>query len=258
MSRFTMANIFQLQHEFLSIFDEIEENEGIITPELEEKLNITRESFIDKIKDYVGAIKLLTAEIDLIKNEKVRLDSLKKSKEKTIERLKKIMIEAIDKFGDTNKSGNKFVDYGIGKVSVRNSEVVTIDEDSIERFINRYVSGLSWYNMQGQLDSSIIQGTDLLEYANSKTSQEEDDDEDVVEFTTSDIGTLDANISLNINVSDLLQTEKGFALAKALIDYNEFDIKAKANKTTIKNEAKVGVALPSYAAIENNKILTIK
>ena len=46
-----MANIYQISQELLNIFDIIEENEGELTPELEEQLAITRESFNEKIKN---------------------------------------------------------------------------------------------------------------------------------------------------------------------------------------------------------------
>ena len=39
-------------------------------------------------------------------------------------------------------------------------------------------------------------------------------------------------------LDELLQTEKGFNLAKALIEYGIFDVTAKADKVAIKKEAK--------------------
>ena len=115
-----MASIYNIQQDLLEIFDQIEANEGEITPELEEQLNITQEQFKSKIKDYSNVIKMLETDIAAIKEEKARLSDLQKSKEKNIERLKKIMVEAIENFGDTTKTGGKYVDYGTGKVSVRN------------------------------------------------------------------------------------------------------------------------------------------
>ena len=37
-----MANIYNIQQYLFSIFDELEENGGELTPELEEQLNITK------------------------------------------------------------------------------------------------------------------------------------------------------------------------------------------------------------------------
>ena len=122
-----MSNIFNIKNELLAIFDELEENEGELTPELEEKLNITQEEFRDKIKSYSNVVKMLENDIANIKEEKTRLSDLQKSKEKSIERLKKIMVESIEMFGDTTKPGSKFIDFGTGKVSVRQTQAVEVE-----------------------------------------------------------------------------------------------------------------------------------
>ena len=62
-----MANIYQISQELLAIFDELEENGGELTPELEEQLNITREEFKDKIKSYSNVVKMLENDIVDIK-----------------------------------------------------------------------------------------------------------------------------------------------------------------------------------------------
>ena len=112
-----MANIYQIKQDLLSIFDE-----------LEEQLNISKEEFKDKIKSYSDVVKMLENDITDIKAEKARLSDLQKSKEKSIERLKKIMIESIEMFGDITKSGSKFIDFGTGKVSVRQTQAVEVEE----------------------------------------------------------------------------------------------------------------------------------
>lgn len=249
-----MANIYQISQELLNIFDIIEENDGELTPELEEQLSITRESFNEKIKDYGNVIKILQNDIAEIKNEKVRLNDLQKSKEKTIERLKNIMIEAIELFGDTAKTGSKFVDYGTGKISIRTTQAVEVDEECINTFINRFITGLTWYGIQNQLDSGIIDPTNLIDYANQKKNE---DDEDY-SFTIEDMSNLDANFDLKLSIKELLSTDKGFELAKALVKFGSFNVKASANKTEIKREAKENHTMPCYATLVNNKSVIIK
>ena len=251
-----MANIYQLSQELLSIIDIIEENGGEITPEIEEQLNITQESFRDKIKDYCNVVKHLQNDIIDIKAEKARLSDLQKSKEKTIERIKKVIIEAVEMFGDTTKAGGKFIDYGIGKVSIRNNQAVEVDEDSINGFINRYVAGLAWYDMQNQLDCSIIKPDELVRYAN----QSKDSDDELVDlnFSLEDVSKLDANIDLKISLKSLLESVTGFELAKALVRYGRFDIKASVDKNDIKREAKENHTMPTYAKLINNQSIIIK
>ena len=133
-----MANIYNIEKDLLSILDELEDNEGELTPELEEKLIIKQDEFKAKIKSYSNIIKMLECDIKAIKEEKDRLNNLQKSKEKTIERLKKIMIDAIEMFGNSTKTGGKYIDYGTGKVSMRNTHAVEVEEDSVNRFIYRF------------------------------------------------------------------------------------------------------------------------
>ena len=251
-----MANIYQIKQELLAIFDEIEENGGELTPELEEQLAITQDSFKDKVKDYTNVIKTLQNDIVDIKAEKARLNDLQKSKEKTIDRLKTILVEAIEMFGDTSKTGGKFVDYGTGKVTIRTTEAVEINEDAINRFTNRYITALRWYSDNNQLQESLVNPSELLNFANSTTQDEED--EDILKLQFSDLVNIKASINADITLDELLQTEKGFNLAKALIEYGIFDVTAKADKVAIKKEAKENHTMPIYASLVQNQSVTIK
>lgn len=249
-----MSNIFNIQQELLTIFDEIEENGGELTPELEEQLNITQEEFRNKIKSYSSVIKMLENDISDIKEEKSRLNDLQKSKEKTIERLKKIMIDAVELFGDTTKSGGKYIDYGTGKVSIRNVQSVEIEENITDRFVNRALTCLRWYQQNNQLDT--ITSSDILEYCNSKASYEEDDE--ITILSEEDITQIKADINLDVPISELFTTEHGMKLAKALADYGVFTCKAKISKTDIKANAKENHTMPVFAKLIDNKTLTIK
>ena len=254
-----MANIYNIQQSLFSIFDELEENGGELTPELEEQLNITQEQFKSKIKDYSNVIKMLESDIVAIKEEKARLSDLQKSKEKNIERLKKIMVEAIENFGDTTKAGGKYVDYGTCKVSVRNSQAIEVEEDYVNRFVNRLITSLKWYNENNQLHNGLVDPDDVIAFANSKTQEEEDDNVEVDLYDTKDTENLAISVDLDINIPTLLTTKKGINLAKALLDYNIFSIKAKADKKSIKDEAKSEQHyMPVFAKLVTNKSISIK
>ena len=251
-----MSNIFEIQQNLLSIFNTIEDNDGEISDELMKELAIKQDEFKLKIKNYSDLIKNLTADVKLIKEEKDRLTSLQKSKEGIILRLKKIMIEAIENFGDTSKSGSKYVDYGTGKISVRTSKVVNIDEDSIERFVRKYLAGLTWYDMQNQLDKDIINEQDLIDYANTQIS--DNDEDESTEFNLADVEKINIEFDANLSIKELMSTKEGFDLAKALIRYNNFKHKSSVNKIDIKNDYKISNHLPTFANIEDSKSLTIK
>ena len=254
-----MANIYQIKQELLAIFDELEENGGELTPELEEQLNINKEEFRDKIKSYSNVIKMLENDIIDIKEEKTRLSDLQKSKEKSIERLKKIMVESIEMFGDTTKSGSKFIDFGTGKVSVRQTQAVEVEEDSIDRFANRLITGLKWYADNNQLEFGIVDTKDIIDYINTKSPTEEADCVDIDKLDIKDIERLTASIDFDIDFKTIISTKTGIDLIKALLEYNVFKIKAKADKKGIKDDAKSDEHyMPTYAKLVTNKSITIK
>lgn len=249
-----MSNIFNIQQELIDIFNEIEENEGYLDPELEEKLNIKQEELKYKIKSYSNAVKTLEKDIDFIEEEKIRLSELKTYKEKTIKCIKKFIIDAVNLFGDTTKSGNKYLNYGTGKVSIRNTQIVEVEENIINRFVNRALTCLRWYQQNNQLDT--ITSSDILEYCNSKASYEEDDE--ITVLSEEDIAQIKADINLNIPVSELFTTEHGMKLAKALAEYTAFTCKVKVSKTDIKTNAKDNHTMPVFAKLVNNQTLIIK
>lgn len=254
-----MANIYQIKQELLAIFDELEENGGELTPELEEQLNISKEEFRDKIKSYSDVVKMLENDITNIKEEKARLSDLQKSKEKSIERLKKIMVESIEMFGDTTKSGSKFIDFGTGKVSVRQTQAVEVEEDSIDRFANKLITGLKWYADNNQLDFGIVDTKDIIDYINTKSPTEEEDCVDIDKLDIKDIDRLTASIDFDIDFKTIMSTKTGIDLIKALLKYNVFKIKAKADKKGIKDDAKSDEHyMPTYAKLVTNKSITIK
>lgn len=253
-----MANIYNIQQDLLAIFDELEDNGGELTPELEEKLVIKEEEFKDKIKSYSDVIKLLETDITSIKEEMARLKDLQKSKENNIDRLKKIIIEAIELFGDSSKTGTKYIDYGTGKVSIRTTQAVEVEEEATTRFVNRYITALNRYNMMNQLDMSIVDANELIDYVNSQSPEEEENNVEILQFNAKDLETLNAAINLDVPLKELLVSSKGFDLAKAIINYGSFDIKGKVNKTTIKKQAKEEQFVPIYAKLVNNKSIVIK
>lgn len=152
-----MNNLFDIEQSFLNIFEELEENGGELTPELEDALNITQENFINKIKSYVNVIKSYKNDLDAVKCESNRLKDYKTTKNNTLERLNNRVIEAVEKFGDTNKNGVNFVDYSTGKVSIRKTKSITIDEE----LFNKITSALSLYF---DTFSNISSEKDVLDY----------------------------------------------------------------------------------------------
>lgn len=254
-----MSNIFQIQEDILKAIQDIEDNDGEITPEIEENLKVAKRELSTKIKNYVQAIKILENDQSLIKEEIDRLKGLYDSKNKTIERLKNIILTAIENFGDITKNGSKFIDYGLGKVSVRTSQVVQVDDEEVDSYINKLFRGLNWYSMNNQLDTSITSIDDILEFANSSTNGSDyDKDKENLKLYIEDLSFINSSIDVKINILDMLETNKGRKLIKALLEINNFNVKCKVDKKAIKDNAKMEFDIPSYAKIVDSKTLNIK
>lgn len=252
-----MASIFNIQQDLYSIFDSIEENEGEITPELEEALTIKREEFSTKIQGYVAFIKQLELDNKGIKEEIARLKDLQKSKEKTIDSLKKIMAMAIDAFGDTNQSGTKFLDYGTGKVSIRKSDSIEVDEEGTKQFVNRFFRYFNWLHFTNTADQQELDVKDIIDFCNKN---KQDDEEDVVEtnYTDDDLTNLQANLDFKVNLKDLITNPNGLKLINSLLDYKVLaTIKPSVDKTEVKKEVKSNGEIPTFAkyVIKDNVII---
>ena len=252
-----MASIFNIQQDLYAIFDSIEENEGEITPELEEVLTIKREEFSTKIQGYVAYIKQLELDNKGIKEEIARLKDLQKSKEKTIDNLKKIMVMAINAFGDTNKSGTKFLDYGTGKVSIRKSDSIEVDEEGTKQFVNRFFRYFNWLHFTNTADQQELDVKDIIDFCNKN---KQDDEEDIVEtnYTDDDLTNLQANLDFKVNLKDLITNPNGLKLINSLLDYKVLaTIKPSVDKTEVKKEVKSSGDIPTFAkyVIKDNVVI---
>lgn len=100
-------NIFNLTQEYLYLMADIEEAGGEITDEIAERLQVNSEDFAEKMDAYASIIASYEGDIATIKTEQERLKGLATSKEKSIESMKKVMLIALELFGEVGKTGNK-------------------------------------------------------------------------------------------------------------------------------------------------------
>lgn len=254
-------NIWQIQQELLSIFNELEENGGELTKELEQQLAISQENFCSKVENYTNAIKSVKADIAAIDQESKRLAELKKSKTAMVDRLSKVIIEAVDKFGDTTKTGGKFFDYGTGKVSIRNSQKVELNDDKIEAISGELCKAIASEAMMGNASNredftfeDIIQRCKEHSTIDNATGLYIKNPQDV---TKEDIQNTVVEITFREQVQDLMKGD-GFNLLKNLFMYNSgTSMIPKIDKNQLKNEMKYATDI-TIGEIVNNKTLTIK
>ena len=127
-------SLFNIEEEYLQLMQEIEELEGELTPELDEKLKINQEELESKIKAYHHIIENMKGDMQLIKDESERLANLKKSKESLIDKLKGKVLNATTIFGYDGKSGNKKLDFDTLKVYTVNKDKIEVDEVAFSEY----------------------------------------------------------------------------------------------------------------------------
>lgn len=119
-------SLYEIEKNQIQVIEELIENGGELTPELEELLKINSENLTTKGTNYGFIIKQLTSECGIIDAEIDRLSDLKKSRTKSIEKLKSSLTMAMQLFGVDK------IESPVLKISFRASESVEIDDvDSI-------------------------------------------------------------------------------------------------------------------------------
>ena len=192
-------NIYQIEEDLLSIFDEIEELGGEVTPELEEKLAITQEQFNDKVESYTNYIKSLKTDMDAIKVEQKRLKDVYERKEKTLDRINEVVVKAIEEFGETKKTGVKYIDFGTGYVSIRTTIAVDDNEQLIKDLGLNLYDIISYAQAQNQLNCvDHFDLNELVEFYNKSTESN---------ITLQDVKPVDVNFDLSISMVDLEKPE---------------------------------------------------
>lgn len=232
-------NIFEISKEIESIFEELEENGGELTDELEEKLSISQDEFRSKVDAYLSVIRHTESDVDCCDKEIKRLQTVKKTKQNSIERLKNILVWAIDKFGDVNKSGNKYIDLGTSKVTIKASNKVVVNEEYADDIIASTFAELREANYTNELYDNPIK--DLITTPENK------------------LNGITTTILVDIPLEDLIK-DKGDSFIKSLFDYDaSFKVKANISKSLLKDKLnKDAEAYKDLAHIENTKSLLIK
>ena len=233
-------NIFQLAYELQDIINELEENGGEITPEIEEQLDINQEGVKHKVEAYTQVIHQLEADIEAIKVESKRLADLKKRKEATIESVKKLILYAIDMFGETAKSGSKFIDFGTGKVSTRKSESLDIDTDAYNKLANDIKHIICWAGFINQPEAVDLSINNLITKLSEDRNEANSEDYQYGFIATEDdLQAATANLTIPIAIRELT-TDKMNELIQAIarLANARLEVKVDVDKQYLKNTQK--------------------
>lgn len=127
--------LFEISNELDSIFLELEDNGGELTPEISQRLEVTETNFNRKVQSYINAIKALKMQVEACKEEKKRIDALKKRDENHINFLNSVLSTVTQKFGkDVGKS--RVIELPLGKVLIRPSKAIDVDVASMGKILD--------------------------------------------------------------------------------------------------------------------------
>ena len=116
-------SIYKIQSEYQLLINQVINNDGEITPELETALTINKEQLQSKSIDYSYVIKQLDSDCEQIDAELKRLQQLKKVRTNLAERLKDTISNAMNLY-EVEK-----IETPLIKLSFRNSESVEITNE---------------------------------------------------------------------------------------------------------------------------------
>jgi hypothetical protein len=120
-----MNNIYQIQQDYLSITNELIENGGELSTEIETALAINKSELQQKAVAYIYVTKSLEADVSTIDDEIKRLQALKASRVKTIDKLKETVKQAMELYEIEE------IKTATLKINFRKSESVEVDENII-------------------------------------------------------------------------------------------------------------------------------
>ena len=251
-------SIFEIDKELYALYDEIEEAGGEITPEIEEKLELNGQEMTNKVKSITNYINKLKADLLAIKSETDRLAKLKKSKENTITGLTNLVLFAIKNYGTEDKKGKKWIDWGTGKVGIRKSTSVELDDKKIENLIDvlktTVVNGIYTNTLH---QSSSIDSQSLLDAAIHNAQIEGDITNSEVEVE--DMDDIVVNVTIPVTMAKLLYGD-GYSLLANMGDVAKdgWSFKPSVDKKAMKVKLTDEGCTSNIAKVVENDNLTIK
>lgn len=204
-----MDSLFSISNELRRVIEDIEIQDGEITPEQEEDLIIGEANLKEKLEHYRKAILILQYQEQLAADEIKRLQSAKKTKDNIVNRLKDNVLNAVLEFGEYGKSGNKVIECETSKFFTANTKSVVLDEGKISILIEMFIDWANTLNDVDMLDDSFGGSGDfdpnsIIDIINKK-AHEKGLIEDDFNFTVDDLYLTNINISYNLSMSELLK-----------------------------------------------------
>ena len=257
-----MASIYNITAELEDIFLKLEENDGELTPKLEERLTITQDNLKEKLNNYRKAYTMLNLDAESCKKEEQRLACLRKTKENHANRLKSVMLDAVITYGNLGESGNRSIDLIDSKLYTRNSKCVEVDESLNQIFIDLVLEHLQSLWDNDMIDSNFSFSRDvLLEQINDKFTERYPEqsarlrEETGGYFTLDDLDCIKVKFEIEKPIGDLAN-KANFDLINTFFNHqHEMTRSSSVNKTTMKNILNNGRDISIAKFVENTSLI---
>ena len=229
--------LFDIERELEDVFFELEENGGELTPELEERLAINEQNLKEKLDGYRKIYTKYKLDAEACKKEEARISCIRKVKENNAEKLRNIMYEAVVKFGNEGKSGNKTIDLVDSKLYTKKSKSCVIDEkysDILKTIFFEYIFGL--YD-NGMLEDKSLDIKRVVYRINEAfVNSYPEEAKELYEarghyFTEEDLLIFNVNIQFNVSLADLIQLDK-YSIIDAYFSNTEKAVIVEDNKSS--------------------------
>lgn len=266
------GSLYEISAELRTILNSAMENDGELTQEEFDRLNITEENFRQKIEDYCKAIAVSRYDIDNCKCEKKRINTNQQIIVNFTEKLKAKLLNAVTEFGEEKegKNGTTYtINAGTFKLFTKNLVKFVTDEYRAnllkntllsyfkELFINKVLIADDFTEKGNEEDevNAMLGAINAI----AKSTFEADVENNLipplpttewVDFTVEDLKALTLNFSFEITAKDLITD--GTYIAQAYS--NEFGFREA-------NASVVPISEEEYITIGQNQIntsLTIK
>ena len=119
-------NLYQIKNEYLTLASQLEQGE--LTPEIEQQLQINEEQLKEKAINYGYVIRSFEYDNDIIDAEIKRLKQLKEQKENAIDKLKNAVSDAMQLYGIEK------IDSPTLKLSFRKSESIEVSDNLDKKY----------------------------------------------------------------------------------------------------------------------------
>ncbi len=156
-----LKTLYQIQEDYATLTSELLENEGELSQEMEQALEITGEEFVEKAAAYALRIREFEGHIQTIDREISRLTDMAKRYTKARDFLKERICNAMLQF-KTEKLKTDLV-----TLSLRKSKRVNITDEGLipEEFYTEQAPVISTARIREALrEGSIIPGAELIEH----------------------------------------------------------------------------------------------